>query len=1102
MPNNAVDLRAADRDVEMAWFVNRPTSVPPEDVRSYMAQGVWTSPNPEAHRETLAQVRPGDRIACKSVTTQLRDLPFVTVDRVASVMTIYGTGTVRSVNADEGRIDVEWTAYDEWRPWYFWTGLRSVWRVDASTWRGRQLLDVAFGDAAQDIERFLQEPYWQERYARLPEFTWIPFYQEFATRLAGYRDRRRELADLIVELAETERYLRTFSIDRYPDGNEGPITDIDPFTVMATFNRGTRDENRIRVAQVLGDALGVTAPLPTDFDGVPLVSNQNSWFINFAESRQPGDVDALWRVFIAAQDLADRDAADARTEFIEAFDDAQQVSGVWWNLTQGLYWARPHSFPTLEGRSRPFIANHFSLEVTPGGEAYLRIIDELSEKFDDEDVLITSFPLLSYAAWSIEASGVTPHTVAGFAQWAIELDQSYDLEEREHNSKRLTAETLRRARHELLRGSSTWIDTFTEALGQAGSLMPPLFKADIIKALRANPEGWASTLAEFWDAPGTSGWGSLYEGLRERLGRAYPGSATSFGALLMLGVDVENNAPYAANRTHRWYELTDFPGPADNSSPTDRYETFLRFLDALRAEITAQTSQTVSRLEAEGMAVSVTESAPHPDWDRRTTEAFLRFRGAEHTPARAWLVRSRQVPVHHWQDRHIISLRAEFLGHVPAGAESPEVREAVEARYPQADYPERQSMAVAFHAFLTRMQPDDYVVALDGTSLHIGRIASGPTYSSDDGKNTMQRNVEWLRSFPTDSLPTRMEGFLHQPGSVVEITEAAAELETLLQTPAGDWQPEDTKEMDAPAMFRAMTERVADALNMPISFLQEVSDLLAERRQIILYGPPGTGKTYLALTLAEHLAGEDHPERAQLVQFHPSYAYEDFFEGFRPERTASGQVSFEIKPGPLRRIAQEARNEPSKPFFLIIDELNRANLAKVFGELYFLLEYRDQSVQLQYSDQAFELPKNLYFIGTMNTADRSVALLDAAMRRRFAFIELHPDEPPVNQVLETFLGTTGREDDERVRLLESLNAAIDDRDRDFKIGPSYLMRPEAGTKQGLERVWRFDILPLLQEHYYGQMSPTQITGKFGLAALRERSENPALAESPELTDRP
>ena len=126
-------------------------------------------------------------------------------------------------------------------------------------------------------------------------------------------------------------------------------------------------------------------------------------------------------------------------------------------------------------------------------------------------------------------------------------------------------------------------------------------------------------------------------------------------------------------------------------------------------------------------------------------------------------------------------------------------------------------------------------------------------------------------------------------------------------------------------------------------------------------------------------------------------------QGYRPRPPEKGEAGFELRDGPLLQAAQRARREPRKPHFLVIDEINRGNLAKVFGELYFLLEYRDREIRLQYSDQRFSLPENLYIIGTMNTADRSIALVDLALRRRFYFVDFHPDRPPVEGLLRRYL---------------------------------------------------------------------------------------------------
>jgi 5-methylcytosine-specific restriction protein B len=243
----------------------------------------------------------------------------------------------------------------------------------------------------------------------------------------------------------------------------------------------------------------------------------------------------------------------------------------------------------------------------------------------------------------------------------------------------------------------------------------------------------------------------------------------------------------------------------------------------------------------------------------------------------------------------------------------------------------------------------------------------------------------------------------------------------------------------------------------------------------VLYGPPGTGKTYLAQHLADYLTAD--AGTTELVQFHPSYTYEDFFEGYRPVPGTGGNIAFEIKPGPLRRLAEVARAEPGRPHVLIIDEINRANLAKVFGELYFLLEYRNRTISLQYSDEEFTLPDNLYVIGTMNTADRSIALVDTAMRRRFYFLEMAPSAPPIDRLLSRWLKAQ-KKSDRPARLLDELNKRIDD--PDAAIGPSYLMHAEIESEIVLERIWTHAIMPVLEERFYGT---NQSIDRFSLASI-------------------
>ena len=256
-------------------------------------------------------------------------------------------------------------------------------------------------------------------------------------------------------------------------------------------------------------------------------------------------------------------------------------------------------------------------------------------------------------------------------------------------------------------------------------------------------------------------------------------------------------------------------------------------------------------------------------------------------------------------------------------------------------------------------------------------------------------------------------------------------------------------------------QALANRLTLPVEFLEDIEMLIDDKKQVIFQGPPGTGKTYVARELARHLAGSD--ERVTLVQFHPSYSYEDFVQGFRPALKV-GQAGFELRDGPLLRAAEKARKEQGKDHFLIIDEINRGNLAGVFGELYFLLEYRIESIQLQYSHEPFSLPDNLYIIGTMNTADRSIALVDLALRRRFYFVEFHPNEFGVEGLLRRWLQKNAPDMEWVADVVDKANEELDD--RHAAIGPSYFMK-DGLNEDAVKRIWRHSVMPYLEERLFG-----------------------------------
>ncbi len=182
-------------------------------------------------------------------------------------------------------------------------------------------------------------------------------------------------------------------------------------------------------------------------------------------------------------------------------------------------------------------------------------------------------------------------------------------------------------------------------------------------------------------------------------------------------------------------------------------------------------------------------------------------------------------------------------------------------------------------------------------------------------------------------------------------------------------------------------------------------------------------------------------------------------------------------------MAERARREPGANYFLVIDEINRGNLAKVFGELYFLLEYRDEPMQLQYSNTTFSLPDNLYIIGTMNTADRSIALVDLALRRRFHFVEFHPDKPPINGLLRRWLDRNAPGMQWVADVVDSANEKLGDDNSEAAIGPSYFMR-EGLDDEKVGLIWEHNVRPYIEEQLYGQRDRL---AEFDLNALRREA---------------
>lgn len=372
-----------------------------------------------------------------------------------------------------------------------------------------------------------------------------------------------------------------------------------------------------------------------------------------------------------------------------------------------------------------------------------------------------------------------------------------------------------------------------------------------------------------------------------------------------------------------------------------------------------------------------------------------------------------------------------------------------------------KNAAYATWQFANDMKPGDIVFAKKGMHLIVGRgiVESDYAYDASRPHYRNVRKVNWTH-----------KGEWTHPGQAVmktltditSFTDYVEKLNALFESDVIDDIEE--QEIEYPPYD---TEKFLEEVYMDRERYNTLVALVHSKKNVILQGAPGVGKTFAAKRLAYSMMGVKDPNRVMMVQFHQSYSYEDFIMGFRPS-----EKGFELKRGAFYNFCKDAEIDSENDYFFIIDEINRGNLSKIFGELFMLIESdkRGVEVQMLYSDEKFSVPDNVYIIGMMNTADRSLAMLDYALRRRFAFFDMKPGFE-TDGFRKYRMGLASDKFDKLINCVENLNAAItadESLGEGFCIGHSYFCNLEKATDQNLSGIIEFELIPLLKEYWFDE----------------------------------
>lgn len=514
--------------------------------------------------------------------------------------------------------------------------------------------------------------------------------------------------------------------------------------------------------------------------------------------------------------------------------------------------------------------------------------------------------------------------------------------------------------------------------------------------------------------------------------------------------------------------------PKEKDSPVHDGERYLAICDTIKSELG---SEECSYADFPSLTAAAFVESERVNHERKVAEKAAAEKaeenslGDEGVKTTHYWTYSPGDGAARWDDfyaRGVMGVGWSKLGNVEKYASKEDIRKNLRTLYSRK-YSQKNS-ALALWQFSREIKPGDVVFAKRGRSVIIGRGIVEGDYQFDENGDPYPniRRVRWTNrgEWHTEDLLA-----VKTLTDITTYPDLVEKLNSFFEDEGGEVEG-DTEEVEYPAYT---SEDFLSEVYMDGEHYRTLVNVLRAKKNIILQGAPGVGKTFAAKRLAYSMMGVKDAERVMMVQFHQSYSYEDFVEGFRPN--AQG---FDLEKGAFYNFCKNAKDDSDNDYFFIIDEINRGYLSKIFGELFMLIENDKRgprnTLQLLYSHELFYVPSNVYLIGMMNTADRSLAMLDYALRRRFAFFDLRPAFDT-----ESFIayqeGLASEKFDGLISCVVKLNEAIasDESLGDgFCIGHSYFCRmsPDDVTDDKLSAIVNYELVPMLREYWFDE--PTKV----------------------------